>query len=150
MQSDNMLITRPAAVKALNRQQASAAKKQQPAIAPPEEKSAYEKQRDANIAENNAWLAARGLAMPSFASCKLADTLTQLEYSDALLQKNQRVAVYYNDELGWLSARISAVQKRATWVIYDGEQDEYKLPCKKEHGKKWVFVTDKPAPAASS
>ena len=54
----------------------------------------------------------------------MAKSHKALEYDGKLIQPQQRCAITYNKEHGWLHARISCVQKKYRWVIYEGEQQE--------------------------
>ena len=145
-QPENTLVQKPAEVMARNK----AAKRQKAATAAVDSPCAYEKKRNANVAQNDVMLASLGLIIKPFSCTELAKTHTELEYNDILFQVGQRVAVYFNDEFGWLLGRISAIQKKAKWVQYDGEEDEFNMgpnsKLQQKHGKTWTFVTESAKP----
>ena len=106
--------------------------------------SAYEKKRQATIDDNKKQLVSLGLAKPAFVNSSLMDTMTSLTYDKSLFNVKQRVAIYYNEEHGWLAGKISAVQKKKTWTTFDGEEEEYQFPMKpNEYGKTWVFAQER-------
>ena len=78
---------------------------------------------------------------PMFVNSTLASSYNQLPYSADLFCAGQSVAIYYNDELGWLPATVSVQQKKKTWVCFEGETEEYCFAMTQtKYGDMWAFT----------